>query len=320
MIDKILLGLVEPLIGKGDPRSKGNYAFKCVNPLCSSHMKGKKKLEINFTSNETKKNQWSCWVCETRGTTIKSLLRYIKVSAKVYDELNMILGTSYVPTTDVLPPQLNVDLPKEFTPFIEMEKNNIVGRHALNYLIKGRGISFQDIIKHNIGYCEGGQYNKKIIIPSYSKDGILDYFVARSFEKDPFRPLDAPISDKNIIGFESLINWDLPIVITEGPFDAISIKRNAIPLFGKIISPKLKKKLMLNKIKTIYLSLDEDALKKTLFVAEELISMGKELFVVRLEGKDPSEIGFEEYTKLIQKVTPFSYTDLIKLKMEINLC
>jgi hypothetical protein len=97
------------------------------------------------------------------GTTIKSLFKYIKASRKNYDELNIILGTSYTPTEQELTPKLNVDLPKEFTPFIEMKKNNIVGRHALNYLLKTRGISFEDIIKHNIGYCEGGKYNNKII-------------------------------------------------------------------------------------------------------------------------------------------------------------
>jgi hypothetical protein len=43
-------------------------------------------------------------------------------------------------------------------------------------------------------------------------------------------------SDKNIIGFENMINWNVPIVLCEGAFDAIAIKRNAIPLFGKNIS------------------------------------------------------------------------------------
>ncbi len=37
------------------------------------------------------------------------------------------------------------------------------------------------------------------------------------------------------IPFEIFINWNSPIIRCEGMFDAISIKRNAIPLLGKNI-------------------------------------------------------------------------------------
>ena len=316
MINNLLLGLVENILGKGELRSKGNYAFNCFNPKCPSHGKGTKKLEVNLIVTTDKKNKWACWVCETRGTTIKTLLSATKTQNK-YDELNNILGTSYKVKPEELIEEIKVELPKEFKPFLELKKSDLKGRQALNYLLKNRGITFEDIIKHNIGYCEYGKYSNKIIIPSYSKEGKMEYFVARSFIEDAPHPIDAPRSDKNIIGFESLINFDLPIIICEGPFDAISIKRNAIPLFGKNISLKLKNKLMLNSVKSIYLSLDEDALKKTIRVAEELINLGKKLYVVRLQDKDPSKIGFENYNKLIQSLKPFTYSDLIKLKMEI---
>ena len=63
-----------------------------------------------------------------------------------------------------------------------------------------------DILKYQIGYCEKGRYANKIIIPTYNADGVLDYFVARSFEKEPSRKYDAPSSDKNIIGFGASIS------------------------------------------------------------------------------------------------------------------
>jgi hypothetical protein len=40
---------------------------------------------------------------------------------------------------------------------------------------------------------------------------------------------------RDIIGFELFINWNVPIILCEGVFDAIAIKRNAIPLLGKTI-------------------------------------------------------------------------------------
>lgn len=311
MIDQILLGLVESVLGKGDVRSKGNYAFYC--PKCKHKSP---KLEVNLITNTKKQNRWACWTCTSfKGTTLKSLFNALKVDSSKYEELNKILGTTY--KQDKVKVDIQVELPTEFTPFINLKKTDIISRHALKYLLKDRGVSFGDIIKHNLGFCETGRYKNKIIIPSYSKDGKLDYFVARSFEEDPFQKMDAPQSDKNIIGFESVINFDLPIIIVEGPMDALSAKRNAIPLFGKSVSEKLRKKLVLNKIKSIYLALDEDALKNTIKLAEELINLGKKVYVVRLNGKDPSALGFEKFTKLIQKSQPFTYGDLLKLKMSI---
>ena len=310
MVNEVLLGLLESILGDGDIKSKGNYAFICPN--CNHK---KKKLEININTTKDNKNYWACWVCDNfKGTTIRSLFKKLKANKNKFTQLNTILGTSYKVEKKI--EIIEVNLPKEFKTFTN-EDNGIIKRKALNYLLNTRDISFDDILKHNIGYCESGKYANKVIIPSYSNKGNLDYFVARSFEKNPYQKLDAPKSDKNIIGFESLINFDLPIILCEGPFDAIAIKRNAIPLFGKSISKKLKNKLMLNKVKSIYIALDEDAIKKSVIIAEELINLGKKVYFFELHQKDPSEIGFVNFTKIAQKLNPFTYTDLIKLKMEL---
>lgn len=311
VVDNILLGLVESILGKGELRSRNNYAFYCPN--CKHHSR---KLEVNMLPTTKNENRWNCWTCTNfKGTTLKSLFNALKVNPSKFDELNSILGTTY--KADKIKVDIKVELPKEFQPFINLKKTNIISRHALKYLIKDRGITFEDIIKFNIGFCETGRYKNKIIIPSYNKEGKLEYFVARSFEEDPFQKIDAPQSDKNIIGFESTINWDLPLIIVEGPFDALSVKRNAIPLFGKSVSEKLKKQLVLNKVKSVYLALDEDALKNTIKLSEELINLGKKVYVIRLGGKDPSQIGFEKFTKLVHNAKQFSYGDLLKLKMRV---
>jgi len=313
MIDPILLGLVESVLGKGTPTSKGNYSFVC--PFHTSNPPGKKNFEVNLITNKKNENPSHCWGCDAKHKTLKSLFNHLKVDSSKYEQLNKILGTTY--KQDRVKVDYKVELPKEFKPFTNLHKSDIIGRHALTYLLKERRVTFGDIIKHNLGFCEEGRYRNKIIIPSYNKEGKIDYFVARSFDGSSHK-IDAPKSDKNIIGFESLINWDLPITISEGPFDAISIKRNAIPLFGKNMSQKLRNKLILNKVKSIYLALDEDALKNTLKIAEELISLGKKIYIIRLKGKDPSQVGFEEFTKQTHNLQPFTLMDLMKLKMEIK--
>lgn len=314
MINLQLVGLLETILGKSKETSKGNHSFYC--PKCKH---SKQKLEVNCIITQDKKNPFHCWTCEPsfKGTTIKSLFKSLKIPSEKYEELNIILGTSYkYSKEDLKQPEYQIELPKEFQSFINLDKRNITGRHALTYLLKDRKISIEDVIKHNIGFCEVGQYRGKIIIPSYSKEGKVDYFVARAFDESS-KKMDAPKSEKNFIGFESLINWSQPIIITEGPFDAISAKRNAIPLFGKSIPPKLKQQLMLNRVKQIYLSLDEDALRTTIKLSEELLGLGKKLYVVRLDGKDINEIGFKHYTEIIQNSSPFTLTDLLRLKMNI---
>jgi len=310
MINGILLGLIQSVLGKGHVTSKGNYAFHC--PSCNHR---KPKLEVNLITNTKNENPWHCWACDIKGKTLSSLFKTIKVSSEKYSELNSILGTTV--KVDNIRANTEVSLPKEYKPLINLSKNDITAKQALHY-IKQRNISLIDIFKYQIGYCEYGRFANKIIIPNYSNNGKLNYFIARSFEKDPSVKFDAPSADKNsVIGFENLINWDLPIILCEGAFDAITIKRNAIPLYGKTLSKELYKRLLYNDVKTIYLALDNDALKSTLKIAGDLLQSGKEIYVIKLNGKDPSDMGFEQFTKLIQKAEPFTFSDFVSLKLEL---
>jgi DNA primase len=128
----------------------------------------------------------------------------------------------------------------------------MTGRQALAYL-KQRGVTKADILRYNIGYCEGGVYDKMIIIPSYSHEGTLNYFVARNFDPHSYTKYKNPPMSKDMVPFELFINWSSPLVLCEGPFDALAIKRNAIPLLGKHIQRELMKKIVTSEVtKNIY--------------------------------------------------------------------
>ena len=117
--------------------------------------------------------------------------------------------------------------------------NEIEYRHALVYL-KNRGITKEDILRYCIGYATEGDLKNRIIVPSYDENGFLNFYTARSFyDTKGLKYVSCPFS-KNIIGFELLVNFEEPITLVEGPFDAISVKTNTIPLFGKTLSNKLK--------------------------------------------------------------------------------
>jgi len=168
-----------------------------------------------------------------------------------------------------------------------------------------------------MGYCDSGKYRNMIIIPSYDENGKLNYFSARSFDKNSYIKYRNPDCSRNIIPFELFINWDLPIVLCEGPFDAIAIKRNAIPLLGKNMQSNLLKKIVISSVKKIYIALDTDAIKQALKHCEYFINQNKEVYLVELDGKDPSEIGFYHFTKLVQNTFPLTEYDIMEKKLSL---
>lgn len=308
MVNELLVNLVNNVLGSGKRTARGNQAYSC--PFCNHH---KPKLEVNFTENKQGNNPWQCWVCGKKGRTIRSLFKQVKVDATHFQELKKLVknvSDDYSPTTTVE----SLTLPKEFKNIIG--NNDLVARHAYSYLRK-RNVTKYDILKYNIGYCENGLYANMIIIPSYDCDGKLNYFTARSFEKEPYIKYRNPDTSRDIVPFELFINWELPIILCEGPFDAMAIKRNVIPLLGKNIQPNLMKKLVESKVQKIYIALDNDAIKQALGFCEKLLDIGKEVYLVELLGKDPSELGFENFTKLIQNVSPLTQYMLMEKKLSI---
>ena len=309
MVNQLLVTLVNSVLGSGKATARNNYAYHC--PFCHHH---KPKLEVNLTENREGKNPWHCWACDARGTTIYNLFKQLKVEVGKFTELKSLVKTSKsIKETQVVS---SVSLPDEFIGLDDVDNSHISTRHAMAYL-KKRNISKYDIIKYNIGYCESGMYANMIIIPTYDKDGRLNYFTARSFEKEPYIKYRNPSASRDIIPNEHLINWNIPIVICEGLFDAIAIKRNAIPLLGKNIQSSLMKKIVTSLVDKIYIALDRDAMKQALRFCENLMAEGKEVYLVDLQDKDPSEMGFKNFTKLIQNTVPLTYYDLMERKLAL---
>ena len=310
MVNSILVGLLDSVLGKGSPTARGNYAYKC--PFCTHH---KKKLEINMVPNAKGENPWHCWVCNAKGKTLVGLFKKLKAAPDKIAELKSILG--FTTKEEVVSDKTKVELPKEYKPLVNLARTDIMAKHALMYL-KKRGINKADILKYNIGYCENGRYGGRIIVPSYDANGELNYFIARDINPDSKKKYDAPKCNKNeIIGLEYFINWNVPVILCEGIFDAIAIKRNAVPLLGKTIPKALMMKLVQSNVKTVYVSLDRDALKDALKYAEELLNLGKDVYLVDLKDKDPSEMGFEKFTKLVHEAEQLSLGELIYKKLEL---
>ena len=155
-----------------------------------------------------------------------------------------------------------------------------------------------------------------VIIPSYDEFGTLNYFMGRSFTPGSNKKLNPSVS-RDIIPFEIFVNWNSPLVLCEGMFDAITIKRNAIPLLGKNLQSKLMQRIVTSTVKKIYIALDKDAIKQALDFCEQLINEGKTVYLVELVDKDPNEIGFKNFTNLIQNTFPLTYSGLFEKKLSL---
>ena len=302
-----LLGSIENILGKSQKRARDNYAFHC--PFCNHR---KPKLEINMVTNEEGKNFWECWVCKSRGQSIYSLVKQLKLPKSEAQEVLKYVkkGIKYEYKNDDV-----VELPKEFQSLVTASNTSIIANKIRKYLNE-RGLSHNDFIKYNIGYTTTGDYGGRIIIPSYSESNRLNYFVGRTYEGAYFKYKN-PEASKDIVFFENLINWDKPIILCEGAFDAMSIRRNAVPILGKSLSPALWKRLLTGKLTDIYIALDTDAQVQALEIAEKLIAAGFRVFLIELLGKDPSEMGFKQFTELVQNATELDFSKIMLQKLNL---
>ncbi len=281
-------------------------AFNC--PFCNHH---KPKLQIN-----TDTQKWHCWNCNSGGKKLTSLLRKLDVDRKTISLIRDIYGdTNWNPQTDDLETKVFIQLPKEYiTLSIPPLGFNPEYKHAMLYLIQ-RGIGMKEIIKYNIGYCKEGLYARRIIIPSYDLNGQLNYFISRSYYTEETMKYKNPPISKNVIMLESHIDWGEPIILCEGVFDAITIKRNAIPLLGKFPSKMLVEKIFMSKVTDVVIALDNDAIADATKVAEYFRKQGINVKMMHLRDKDASDMGYQQFYAELNNTREFTSEDLLLSKI-----
>ena len=284
---------------------KKNNEYMWWSPFISHH---KPKLQVNIQT-----GKWHCWVSNQGGHNLFQLLKRVGAGRQHYQTLSKLLGeTTYYNSDKNTPDSLDIKLPDEFKSLSEPH-NSIVKDHAMLFL-KNRGITEQDIERYNLGYCTQGPYNNRIIIPSYDNDGRLNYFVGRDFYASTLKYKNPPIP-KDVIGFDLYINWSLPIVLVEGVFDAMSIKGNAVPLFGKSILPMLEKKITEKRVNSIFIVLDGDAFNDAIQMVEKFTDNGISVNFVKLDGQDPNDLGYRKMVDKIHEAIPMNFKQIMEMKL-----
>jgi DNA primase len=264
--------LLDRVIGSKGQKLKKPNEYMYWSPFVVHH---KPKLQVNIII-----GKWHCWVSNAGGHNLFQLFKKLNATNDQFTELRGIVDeTSYGYESKEVKKEGKVELPKEFLSLVYKHPSPVY-KNAMMYLQR-RGITYEDILKYNIGYCDQGLYTNRVIIPSYDEEGQLNFFVGRDIFESKMKYRNSP-TPKNVVGFELFINWDEPIVLCEGPFDAIAVKRNAIPLFGKSILLKLMMTLLNKKVKDVYIILDSDAQSDALKISTKLKSYGIQVRLVSL--------------------------------------
>jgi len=228
---------------------------KCQEREGLTYPDGKFNLEIN-----TEKRVFRCWKCydpQFTGTLGKLIKLYgSNIDYELYKSFSgaFFSGKTYEFEEDIHKP---IFLPNHFISFSDINEDDDEHLEALNYLILNRGLSREKILEYRLGFCVEGYYKKRIIIPSFDMNGNVNYFVARSYDKNEKVKYLNPKYGKDIVFNEKYINFDFTVFLVEGVFEMLSLP-NSTPLLGKEINEALFYKLKERKPDLI-IGLDFDA-------------------------------------------------------------
>ncbi len=295
-------------------KSRDEHLFFC--PFCKHH---KPKLSVNI-----EKNVFKCWVCDTRGRDNYYLVKRFGSFNKQQEWLSltnqedirdfeiMFSGSYKEQKVDQI-----VDLPEEYTPLFG-DSTPLHSTRALNYL-KKRGISKKQILDWKIGYCPAGSYSQRVIIPSFSDKGDVNYFIARSYNGDWMRYKNPPVS-KDVVFNELLIDWEEDIILVEGVFDALK-EPNMIPVLGSTLREEsdLFQKIVKNNCK-VYLALDHEARKKEKDLILKFLNYGILVFKIDTSGyEDVSVMPEEVYFERKQKATQINRDNFFEYEFNFSI-
>jgi DNA primase len=296
-----VINVLDTVLGTGTSLKDNEQAHHC--PFCHHH---KKKLQVNVIT-----QYWHCWVCNAKGRSLNRLLRKLNATESELHTIYKIYGEDQ-PTKYIVEEESTIELqlPIEFKKLYPAPTyKSPIYIQVLSYL-KKRNIDKFLIQKYNIGFCESGIYGGRIIIPSYDSTGKLNYFEARTIYPDEWLKYKKPPINRNVIMFESQINWKEPITLVEGVFDSFSIRRNVIPILGKFIPNKLMDKIFLEGVKEINIMLDSDAVRESTELSKYFINNGIRVKNIIPKDKDFGDSTFNE-TIIKLKQSPYTQWDSI---------
>ena len=308
------INILKEILGEYS-RIGNEYLFYCFN--CKHH---KKKLSINIS-----KNVGKCWICDWNTKNLSRIVKRLGSfnQRKEWGELSgEIEITDYEEIFDcsevVEEKEVLVELPQEFQTLCNRD-NSLTSLPARRYL-RERGITQQDILFWKMGYAVSGEYENRIIIPSFNIHGKVNYYVGRRYDGGGWSKYKNPDVSKDIIFNELYIDWTEDVTIVEGVFDAIKAK-NAIPILGSTL--RESSKMFRDIIKhdpAIYIALDPDAEKKAERLIMDLLQYDAEIYKIPVPyGMDVGDMTHEQFLECKRAAKLINGNDYFLMNRLVNL-
>ena len=306
------IDVLSQYLGSYKTLAGNNHYFEC--PSCRHR---NNKMTINL-----EKGVFNCWHCGLKGKSFIWLLKLAGASnpnqyKKIFQEtqqinledIDKIFGKEEVRKN-------KLSLPKGYASlFRNIDKTFY--KPALEYLLN-RGLKKEDVLKYDIHYSVSEQ---RILFPSYDRDHNLNYYVARTIQRfENYKYKNATTSKKEVIFNEHLVEWEKPLYIVEGIFDAILSRKNAVPILGSNVGrgSLLFKRLLQNNTEVI-IALDADAKKKIIKMINELVRYNIPVTYVdwKSEERDIAEMGSAKFEEIVTSgsVKSFTFEDEIKERL-----
>lgn len=334
----MFLELVKQELGESKGAG-GEIRFNC--PFCG-------ETDYKFYIQIEEPHLWICFKCSETGNPVSFVMKHFSVSypesldiLAMYDyeidkgfKDNLVYDNSLTEEERLLlfitqegKDNTKVkEVPKKLPPSptnVKTLTNNFNSTEAFPFFsyLHSRGVSLDQIYKHNISYVTRGTLPlpsgkeltlvNHLVFYTFSKGNKPIYWNTRSIDPNPFiKTFNAPSKDdehsKNNVVF-NLNNAEKTdkIVVTEGVFDAMTIGDSGVATFGKklthaqvvLLSESAKKYNI-----PIYLFLDSDAHRESLDVVGSLGREGvKNLYIVlNKTNKDANSLGRGACDELIQ--------------------
>lgn len=287
-------------------------------PFCQNSNKRKLKLSIHL-----EKCFYHCWICDKKGSNIAYLVK--KINANYAAEAGALFETRSKKTFDLFEEQnkeeeINVDLPPEFM-FLAESFNHVNPdvKAVLKYAIN-RGVNKHKLWMLRLGVSLNPEFSRMLILPSYDKDGNLNFYTGRKIDvdtKNSYKYKNALVPKKNIIFNELNLDFSLPLTIVEGPLDLIKTNDNATCLLGSSLTEgmKLFQEIVKNKTDVI-LALDDDAYDKAIKIAKNLSEYDINVKILNTSiAEDVGDMTTSQFQQVYQEAKEISETDMLLNKI-----
>jgi hypothetical protein len=235
-----------------------------------------------------------------------------------FKELFGISGLSNQLITGEKEEKQKVELPKDFKLLTLANEADPDVKAAWRY-VYSRGLSDRDVWYFKLGVSDEPRWKRRIIMPSFDKDGNLNYFVARAIDKDKKPKYDNPDVDKNPIIFNEInLDWTSQLVLVEGAFDLVKCVENSTTILGSDLDERheIFNHILLHNT-PIALSLDGDMWdKKTPKIVKKLQEYNIDVVVVDVRPwGDPGNMSKAEFEEALSIAKRISWNDNFSRKL-----